>query len=149
MSKISLRRLVLPALAAVLIGPLAWGILIVLFQCTMVGIDAGAALFVDPKIAKGLAVTAPIYLGASYYFGAPIALIAGLLVGVIWILGHRPTFLIVLAAAIFATVLWEIGKWGLGFESRFYPAASATFAAGAIVAATTCWFLLRGYVSRI
>jgi hypothetical protein len=131
-------------LIAVILGPLIAGIALSAFFALAL------ALFVTHSFAPMTISNAS--LGASkgalyafyhsYYVGVPIALIAGLLVGLTWILWRAPNVVIVLSAAALATLIWNFVGWsGSLFDLMLALPAVLLAAAG-------CWVLSRRYVGH-
>jgi len=131
-------RFVLPVAIAVVLGPLIAGLALAVLAIVWSFFDhAGSA-----HDAIGLGIS---YLIVAYIIGGPIAVLGGLLVS-LWMIWRQPNAIVVIAAAIVATVLW-LGTGALGLLGPAQDTdAHANFLfilCFAIVAAAGCWLLTR------
>jgi hypothetical protein len=85
-----------------------------------------------------------LLLGA-YFLGGVIALIAGTIVAAV-ALWRQPSLMVVLVAAVVATIAWEVAfqGWFLGF---FHSVRLTINLVMSVFAATVCWLLFRRLVA--
>jgi hypothetical protein len=142
MIQIWARRLSVTILVAVVLGPLIVGgaAALIILGLRFVAYDGSLT---NSEVSLGAGVGALYYIYFSYYVGSPIALIAGLLVGVTWFFWRPPSLVIVLAASILATFVWLL------MNGNHSPSAFLLTSPLAATAAIGCWFLSRRFMSRI
>jgi hypothetical protein len=137
------KRLLVTVLVAVVLGPIIVGgtAMVIILSLGFMGYGIGSLTSSEAILGGG--VGALYYIYFSYYVGSPIALIAGLLVGVTWIFWRPPSLVIVLAASILATFIWLLMVGDHFFRDFLIESPLAA------MAAVGCWLLSRRYVSRI
>jgi hypothetical protein len=108
-------RFLIPILIAVVLGPLIAGVAVSLFA-------VGNSIFNSEVDATVLGMF-PVYIMLAYAVGAPIALLAGLMVS-IWMLARAPNLIVEVTNA----------------HSNFLFTLAA-----AVVAAAGCWLLTRRF----
>jgi hypothetical protein len=138
-------RFLMPIVIAVVLGPLIAGLAVCLFGLAVTILDPSAVSAAD------LLVMSAIYIAFAYLDGAPIALLAGVLVS-LWMIRRPPGLLVVVAAAVAAVgVFWltaTIGWLGLSTGITVRNNLWLTLALAA-VAAAVCWLLTRRFAAEL
>jgi len=135
-------RLLMPIVIAVVLGPLIAGLAVCLVALVTNIFDPAGAM-----PAADLFVMFAIYILFAYVEGAPIALLAGILVS-LWMIRRPPGLLVAVVAAAAA-----IGIFRLAAEIAWFgPGAGSTVRNNflltlglAILAAAVCWLLTRRF----
>jgi hypothetical protein len=140
-----LARLLLPMVIAVVLGPLVAGLAVCLLAVyTNVSDPATALPLAD------LFVMFAIYISFAYLEGAPIALLAGLLVS-IWMLFRPPGLVVAVVAAALAVALFRLAAefaWLGPIRGGLALNNFRLLLALAVVAAAVCWLLMRRFAAR-
>lgn len=140
-----LKQFLLPVVVAIGFGPLMAGL--------GVSLVAIATSLLDP--AKTLRITESwpmfgVYIGFAYLVGAPIALMAGILVSV-WMIWRPPSLMVAIAAAIVATSCYAavaaLGVLGPVEQTNARSNFLFTIVIAAIAAAA-CWLLIRRFADN-
>jgi hypothetical protein len=135
-------RFLMPIMIAVVLGPLIAGIAVTVLALVINLVERSAAA----QIGDVLALSAS-YVIFAYVSGAAIAVFAGLLVS-IWMIWRAPSFAIVIAATVIATVGYmSAGALGLlGAVEITNARSNFVFTLiFAVIAAAGCWLLTRRF----
>jgi hypothetical protein len=135
-------RFLMPIMIAVVLGPLIAGIAVTVLALVINLVERSAAA----QIGDVLALSAS-YVIFAYVRGAAIAVFAGLLVS-IWMIWRAPSFAIVIAATVIATVGYmSAGALGmLGAVEITNARSNFVFTLiFAVIAAAGCWLLTRRF----
>ena len=134
-------RFLMPIIIAVVLGPLIAGLAVGLLAVVTGGFAHSAEPIADVFKMSG------VYIFFSYYIGGPVAFLAGLFVS-IWMISRPPSLLVVIGAAVLATILFmgvaALGILGPVWDTHAHSNFLFTLVL-AIIAAAGCWLLTRRF----